>query len=96
MKRHLAGAASDLVGGDVIDPERPAGPRDEAGMAKGLFADIVNLRVGEALLFAPSAMVRLEASNDGAVALKRLGDSFVKIQVQMRLTTDGGESIMAA
>ena len=41
-------------------------------MAKGLFADIINLRVGEALLFAPSAIVRLIASNDGIVALKRL------------------------
>jgi hypothetical protein len=68
LKRHLAGAASDLVGGDVIDLERPAGLRDEAGIAKGLFADIVNLRVGEALLFAPSAMVRLKASNNGSVA----------------------------
>ncbi|KAF8851655.1 hypothetical protein BDZ45DRAFT_707791 [Acephala macrosclerotiorum] len=95
LRRHLAGAASDLGDGDVTDPERPTGSRDESGMAKGLFADIVNLRVGEALLFAPSAMVRLEASNDGAVALKRLGDSFMKIKVRMRLTTDGGESIMA-
>jgi hypothetical protein len=64
LKRHLAGAASDLVGGDVIDPERPAGSRDEAGMAKGLFADIMNLRVGKhyCLRLVPSDLLGLDWS----------------------------------
>ena len=69
LKRHLAGATSDIVDGDDTELGRPASSRDEVGISKGLFAEIVNLGVGEALLFAPNAMEGLEASNDGTVAL---------------------------
>lgn len=89
LKCHLAGAGSDLADGDDTDSTK------KRSISKGLFARIVNLSVGEALLFSPNAVVALETSQDGEVALKKLGSNFVKIQVRMRLTTDGGKSIMA-
>jgi len=46
-------------------------------------------------LFASSAMVNLETDDVGSVTLKRLGDGFLKIRVRMKLTADGGESVMA-
>jgi hypothetical protein len=95
LKRHLAGATSNILSGDDADSGDSASSRDKGGSAKGLFAKVVNLRVGEALLFAPSAMVNLETDDVGSVTLKRLGDGFLKIRVRMKLTADGGESVMA-
>lgn len=95
LKRHLAGATSNVLSSDDADSSDSASARDKGGSAKGLFAKVVNLRVGEALLFAPSAMVNLETDDVGSVTLKRLGDGFLKIRVRMKLTADGGESVMA-
>ena len=67
------------------------------------FGTIVRLRVGEALMFAPSAAVGMESeegpggeSNGAGVGLvERLGHGALKIRVRMRITADGGRSIMA-
>ena len=95
LKRHLAGAAFNFFDSGDADSSEPSSSRGKGGIAK-LLAEVVNLRVGEALLFSPSAMIGLEAGSDGAVALKRLGEGCLKIRVRMRLTADGGKSIMAA
>ncbi|KAH9893776.1 hypothetical protein F4778DRAFT_748452 [Xylariomycetidae sp. FL2044] len=74
-----------------------------------LFGRIVQLKVGEALLFAPSAILSLErhetrnkVSGDGSdvddgsdVALNRLAYGVLPIRVRQRLTADGGKSLMA-
>ncbi|KAK4443718.1 hypothetical protein QBC34DRAFT_310525 [Podospora aff. communis PSN243] len=62
-----------------------------------LFSRIVALRVGEALLFAPSAVVgvkRKEGANGGK-DVKRLAHGVMKVRVRNRTTADGGRSIMA-
>jgi hypothetical protein len=93
LKRHIAGAASDLD--NDTDSGREANSRGNSNPAKRMFTEVVNLRVGEALLFAPSAMVGLDEGKDGEVALRRLGDGFLKVRVRTRLTIDGGKSVMA-
>lgn len=55
-----------------------------------LFKRILNLRVGEALLFAPSALLR---SRNGRTP-ERLGPEILQVKVRKRLTWDGGKSIV--
>ena len=60
---------------------------------------MVNLKPGEALLFSPSAMLRVtkEVIRKGITTekVKKLGMHYMKIRVRKRLTADGGRSIMA-
>lgn len=63
------------------------------------FAQIINLNVGEALLFAPSAILDVEkaTNQDGTTTWKpkKLGVSCLKVGIRDRLTFDGGKSILA-
>lgn len=54
-----------------------------------LFNEIINLDVGESLLFSPSAT--MEADDGVVIALR--GDR-VKIRTRPRITEDGGRSVM--
>ena len=99
LKNHLAGVASeprDQIS-DTSDQDENqygnvgAGARSNA--ARRIFHEIVKLRVGEALLFSPSAMTNVEG--DGTWGFTRLGMAFLKIRVRKRVTTDGGKSVMA-
>ena len=56
----------------------------------GLFRRILNLRVGEALLFAPSALICRENRRKP----ERLGSDILQIKVRRRVTWDGGKSIV--
>ncbi|KAG9655390.1 hypothetical protein KCU64_g6571, partial [Aureobasidium melanogenum] len=87
LKNHLAGA-SDLAtatdtsdGGDVGQKQGPA----------ALFEKIINLDVGESLLFAPSAV--LEVDEHGKK--KKLGVGCVRFKTRSRLGVDGGQSVLA-
>ena len=72
-----------------------------------IFTEIVKLGIGEALLFSPAAMLKIGSSNihtyndnkEGETAEKilpeKLGTHWAKVRVRMRLTEDGGKSIMA-
>ncbi len=86
LKAHLAGASRIGANGSERKLEE-------------IFETIVNLNPGEALLFAPSAMlhVREDVSKDGEVTRRgeKLGMRYLKIRVRKRLTADGGRSIMA-
>lgn len=55
-----------------------------------LFNRIVNLRVGNALLFAPSALL----GRRDLKTPKRLGSEVLHMKVRKRLTWDGGKSIV--
>jgi len=93
LERHLAGAASKLLKNDEDEDER----KSQGTVARELFNEIVKLRVGEALLFSPSAVIGLDdAGEEGEEQLRRLGAAYVKIRVRSRLTDDGGKSVMAA
>ncbi|APA07342.1 hypothetical protein sscle_02g021120 [Sclerotinia sclerotiorum 1980 UF-70] len=96
LKRHLAGATSNLLDDDNTDSDGLASSRGNGDNAKRLFAEIVKLNIGEALLFSPSAMIDVEVGSNGKVVVGRLGDGFLKIRVRIRLTADGDKSIVAA
>ncbi|RCI08864.1 hypothetical protein L249_4989 [Ophiocordyceps polyrhachis-furcata BCC 54312] len=76
LKRHVA------TGDDDDD--------DDHTPTTGLFRSILALRQGEALLFAPEAIVVATSSK-----LTMLGSRAIKIRVRKRLTADGGRTVMA-
>ena len=55
-----------------------------------IFRQILKLRVGEALVFAPSTILRRRYGGEP----ERLGSSLLQIKVRKRLTWDGGKSIL--
>ena len=65
----------------------------EKDVSAELFEQILNLRVGEALVFAPSAL--LSGKRDGSQGARRLGSDLLQIKVRKRLTWDGGKSIVS-
>lgn len=110
LKSHLAAAAYDLIdvaaadGTDSDEEESESSEQSRTGKGKGkerksgaggLFKEIVELGVGHALLFAPTAVVGLEKHEGGGVVIKRLGGQYLRIKVRARLTADGGRSVMA-
>jgi hypothetical protein len=64
-----------------------------------IFNQIVKLRTGEALLFAPSAIIGVEKTQNengaGETEMKRLGIGCLKIKIRARVTSDGGRSVIA-
>ncbi len=64
-----------------------------------IFNQIVKLKVGEALLFALSAIIGVEKKQkDNRVEeteMKRLGVGYLKIKIRGRVTSDGGKSVFA-
>lgn len=110
LKDHLAGASS-AASRLLQQPEQPSsGQRGKkldictvqigtADPLMDLFGVIVNLRVGEALVFAPSAIGGCDAGGDSMDAgsrFLRLGNEILKIQIRARVTADGGRSVIAA
>jgi hypothetical protein len=88
LREHLAAAAPDS---SVEDDEMGA-----ESSAKNILPSIINLNVGEALLFAPSALMGVETGGDGSTRVKRLGAKYLKVRIRSRLTTDGGQSVIAS
>ncbi|KAJ8523436.1 hypothetical protein ONZ45_g29 [Pleurotus djamor] len=61
------------------------------------FDEVVTLRTGEALILAPSAMcIRRSSSGDAeaGMTLGRLGRKYLIVQTRLRLTADGGASVL--
>ena len=65
-----------------------------------LFPRIVGLRVGEALMFAPSAIIGVRKTSvpehSMLSGVKRLSHGVMKVRIRNRTTQDGGRSIMAS
>lgn len=70
-----------------------------------MMSEIVELNVGEALLFAPSAMLQVidlkeEGEKNGEEVpsrqVKKLGVEYLSVRIRARVTVDGGKSIMAS
>ncbi|KAF2092001.1 hypothetical protein K490DRAFT_70703 [Saccharata proteae CBS 121410] len=76
LRQHIAGLS------------KIAGNTKEETIA--MFQEIVELNVGESLLFSPSAMLRVK---DGVV--QKLGFNFIRFKTRPRLTADGGRSVQA-
>ncbi|KXG52872.1 uncharacterized protein PGRI_081280 [Penicillium griseofulvum] len=94
LQAHVAAAALgvqlDREGPDY-DDDHSENPRISKKFA--LFHQIVHLRVGEALLFSPSAISG--GASEGSQALRTLGSGYMVIKVRDRLTKDGGKSVLA-
>ncbi|KAK4143533.1 uncharacterized protein C8A04DRAFT_12227 [Dichotomopilus funicola] len=115
LKKHLAGVSAGgrmlekarkltLGGGGDAEEEGVDGVGSltlgEVDPALELFAKIVDLKVGEALVFAPSAIVGVHTKAaggqaDGAKVIRRLAHGVLKVRIRGRTTADGGRSIMA-
>jgi hypothetical protein len=103
LKEHLAGVSSAsrllqkalIPTQDCIDIHTVS--VDPADPLMDLFSTIVNLRVGEALVFAPSAIVGCHRTEAGEARRRvvRLGAGIMKVQIRTRVTEDGGRSILA-
>ncbi|KAB8278366.1 hypothetical protein BDV30DRAFT_249881 [Aspergillus minisclerotigenes] len=97
LQKHLAAAASNLFSSksgfanNSSEMEEPGNEKE----SPSAFDIIVRLRVGEALLFAPSAIVKVGTLEDGRVEFHRLGSDFLPIKVRERLTSDGGKSVLS-
>lgn len=76
---------------DTLSLKGPGATMGQKQAAASLFAQIVELRVGEALVFSPNAVVGI--SGEGAA--RKLGSGMLKVRVRNRVTEDGGRSIMA-
>ncbi|KAI1440597.1 hypothetical protein F5Y02DRAFT_411359 [Annulohypoxylon stygium] len=62
-----------------------------------LFSHIVKLKTGEALVFAPSAIIDFEKQNSQEAKSNstRLAHRILRVVIRARITMDGGKSIMA-
>lgn len=91
LRGHLAALAHE----DVDSKDSGGQGQGESGSgskAREVFNDIVKLRVGEALLFSPSAVMGVDVVGGEG---RRLGTGYLKIRVRARITEDGGKSVMA-
>jgi hypothetical protein len=102
LKAHLAAAASDMTDQAPGASDRQMDPMGEPisggkhNTAALIFKKIVELEVGEALMFSPSAMVGADVASGDNSKYAKLGTGFLKVRVRTRLTTDGGKSVLAA
>ncbi|KAI9808443.1 MAG: hypothetical protein M1826_004153 [Phylliscum demangeonii] len=92
LRSHLAGisetgAPSDVDSTDEASPTEKEAKRD----VRSIFNSIVNLDVGEALLFAPSAMLAV-----GRGVIEKLGMACLNVRIRYRLSADGGRSFVAS
>jgi hypothetical protein len=116
LRRHLAGA-SEIGGYKEQDAngreQQTAGQengvlsaleRYRAISASELLPHVVQLRTGEAFLFAPSGMVDATPKSQSSVSAAVdegdwqpvfLGDGIMKVRIRNRITVDGGKSIIA-
>ena len=92
LETHLAGASS----------LSNSGSEDNKRNIRKIFGEIVNLDVGEALVFSPSAM--LDVVGGGRIGgrmgetgerIEKLGTGYLKVRIRKRITADGGKSILA-
>ena len=105
LVKHLAGAS---ITADDEDGDKPVGKHaaSEGGgcvqprafsSPKELFQAIVGLSTGQALIFAPSAIIGIKnAKREHMSKLPvRLGHGVLVLHIRGRVTQDGGKSIMA-
>jgi DNA helicase HerA-like ATPase len=105
LTKHLAGISrvSKVAGAFREESKNQCEELGEVALSdhpiQEIFSQILKLKRGEALVFAPSAIVALEKLTDlqgiNKIVHKQLEHKFLRIVVRARITTDGGKSIMA-
>jgi hypothetical protein len=85
LKKHVAGLY-------LSSGKGPSGGTDAGQKSNDceLFCRIVGLRLGESLLFCPSALMRVESEK-----VVRMLEEFVTLRTRKRVTADGGKTKLA-
>ncbi|KAF2212286.1 hypothetical protein CERZMDRAFT_41612 [Cercospora zeae-maydis SCOH1-5] len=82
IRGHLGGASKMLKDGEEIG---------------GIFERIVELNVGESLVFCPGAFVKIVADEEGEnKKVGKLGPTAMKMKTRKRMGNDGGMSVLAS
>ncbi|KAL3475175.1 hypothetical protein BJX99DRAFT_247701 [Aspergillus californicus] len=91
LRHHLAAAAKDTItsGGNTVSDQTSteANTLGEKQTPATLFDRIVRLKVGEALIFAPSAIIGVSEGHDDGIVFPRLGGDNLEIMVRGGLRT---------
>ncbi|KAK8236630.1 hypothetical protein HDK77DRAFT_295197 [Phyllosticta capitalensis] len=92
LSKHLAAGGGAAKKGMVSRVE-------EDGVMKSsseLFDEVVQMGVGECLVFCPSGVVRVhEGAVDGEPIVRRLGREVLRCKTRARVTNDGGRSVLS-
>jgi hypothetical protein len=92
LRKHLAGVYKFEIDSGVLEEAEGEGSiKPKSKTTVDLFRCIIRLRVGESLLFGPTAT--LCVSPDGST--RKLNEDHIKFRTRMRLTQDGGRSRLA-
>ncbi|KAH7558346.1 hypothetical protein BM1_05618 [Bipolaris maydis] len=90
LKRHVAALYLNLPTSSqagASGDEKVEGAKDDTE----LFLEIVRLKLGESLLFCPSAVIKVVGEE-----IERMEGRYVKFKTRQRVTADGGRSKLAA
>ncbi|KAF2189891.1 hypothetical protein K469DRAFT_561992 [Zopfia rhizophila CBS 207.26] len=91
LKKHIAALyLSSMSNTPMEEGEVEEGNKEMAKDDKALFQQIVRLKLGESLLFCPTAAVRVAGG-----AIERMVDACVRFRTRQRVTADGGLSKLA-
>lgn len=96
LKSHVAAVALDeQTTEDAI--ERGDNTSKKSKVSKGipLFSRIIHLRVGEALLLSPSAILGVPAKGSSPSKIESLGSGYFVVKISERITEDGRKSVMS-
>ncbi|KAE8548237.1 hypothetical protein EYB25_010031 [Talaromyces marneffei] len=97
LQGHVAAAAlGTQPGGQVLDNTDEGSPKHQMSNKLSFMNQIVDLNVGEALLFAPGAILESKMEGVNPQGLRRLGAGYMVVKIRERLTEDGGQSVLAA
>ena len=91
LQDHIAALYLQSVAASWTTVEDVDGTVGRSQKKEVFFEEIVRLKLGESLLFCPTAAV---AVKQGIVA--KMGGSYVKFKTRSRITADGGKSRLAA
>jgi hypothetical protein len=90
LKKHVAALYLNLPTSSqagASGDEKAEVPKD----GRALFHEIVQLKLGESLLFCPTAAVKVMGGG-----IERMEGTYVRFKTRQRITADGGKSKLAA
>lgn len=95
LEGHVAAAALGAQSGGHTRDGNEGIPKPEVSKKLSFMNQIVDLNVGEALLFAPGAVLDNKSEETNSRRLRRLGAGYMVVKIRKRLTQDGGQSVLS-
>lgn len=97
LQGHVAAAALGAhPGGQASNNIEEGSLTPEISSKFSFINQIVNLSVGEALIFAPGAIVDCTRADPSSPGLRSLGAGYMVVKIRERLTEDGGRSVLSS